>query len=95
MSNVKEVLEGAHIQTYLNEKSNHIQNGICLRSDLHRLFDNGLIAIDDRFRIRISKILKSSSYEKYNDKQINLPENAENQPSKEALKYHHTYIFRG
>ena len=95
MSNVREVLEGAHIQTYFNEKSNHIQNGICLRSDFHKLFDNGLITIDDQFRIKISKILKTSGYEKYNDKQINLPENEESQPSKEALKYHHTYIFRG
>ena len=66
-----------------------------MRSDLHKLFDNGLITIDDQFRIKISKIFKISGYKKYNDKQINLPENEESQPSKEALKYHHTYIFRG
>ena len=35
---VVEVLEAAHIQPYVDARSNHVQNGICLRSDLHRLF---------------------------------------------------------
>jgi hypothetical protein len=32
------VVEAAHIQPYLGERSNHVGNGIGLRVDVHRLF---------------------------------------------------------
>src|SRR5438309_1748593 len=35
------VLGAAHIQLYLGPASNHVQNGIALRADIHRLFDGG------------------------------------------------------
>ena len=31
---------------YKGEETNHVQNGILLRGDIHTLFDCGLIAID-------------------------------------------------
>src|SRR5258708_30247438 len=40
---VVELLEAAHIQPYVDERSNHPQNGLCLRVDLHRLFDEGQV----------------------------------------------------
>ena len=33
------VLDGAHIQPYLGPRSNHVQNGLLLTTDLHALFD--------------------------------------------------------
>ena len=39
-----EVLEACHIQDYKNDKSNHHQNGLLLRVDLHKLYDNGLLS---------------------------------------------------
>ncbi len=41
-----EALEAAHISPYRGEKTNHPQNGLLLRADLHSLFDLGLIVIE-------------------------------------------------
>lgn len=41
-----EALEAAHITPYLGEETNHPQNGLLLRADIHSLFDLGLISID-------------------------------------------------
>ncbi len=42
----EEILEAAHIQPYAGTQSDHVQNGIALRTDLHRLFDAGLLTIN-------------------------------------------------
>lgn len=80
-----ELLEAAHIQKYINENSNHIQNGLLLRVDLHRLFDSGLLNIDDSYSVQISPELKSTAYTILQDKKIILPRARYNHPSKEAL----------
>ncbi|NQN53938.1 HNH endonuclease [Streptococcus suis] len=43
---ILEVLEAAHVCPYNGKESNHITNGILLRSDLHKLWDAYLLAID-------------------------------------------------
>ncbi|WP_164841417.1 HNH endonuclease signature motif containing protein, partial [Rhizobium sp. Pop5] len=48
---IAELLEAAHIQPYVDQRSDHPQNGLCLRADIHRLFDSGLITIDTSFRL--------------------------------------------
>ena len=90
----KEVLQAAHIQAYVNKESNHIQNGICLRVDIHKLFDNGLISIDSDFRVVISSMRKSTEYEKINGKKIKLPKNKSYYPSATALENHNKLVFR-
>ncbi len=55
----REVLEAAHIQPYIDERSNDVRNGIALRADLHALFDAGLITVDDAFRLYASAHLSS------------------------------------
>lgn len=44
---VTDVLEAAHILPYRGPHTNDLSNGIILRADLHILFDEGLLAIDD------------------------------------------------
>jgi putative restriction endonuclease len=90
----KEVLEAAHIQGYVNEESNNVQNGICLRVDIHKLFDNGLITIDSEYKILVSSMLKSTEYENLNGKKINLPQNKIYYPSPTALENHNKLVFR-
>ena len=88
-----EVLEAAHIQEYRSKKSNHVQNGLLLRRDFHRLFDLGLITVTEDYSVRVSKYLTSEYYWTFNDRMISLP--IENQrPSIEALRWHTNYIFR-
>lgn len=46
---VVEVLEAAHITPYLGPETNHITNGLLLRSDLYTLWDRCLILPKRRF----------------------------------------------
>ncbi len=91
--NTPDVLQAAHIQGYRSEASNHVQNGLLLRVDLHRLFDAGLITIDDNYIVQISSYLLSDSYIQFNGMKINLPE-LRNRPSLEALRWHYKNVFR-
>ena len=90
----KEVLEAAHIQGYVNEESNNVQNGICLRVDIHKLFDNGLISINNDYRVIVSSMLKSTEYERIDGKKIKLPNNKMHYPSANALENHNKQVFR-
>ena len=82
-----ELLQAAHIQDYINKDSNHIQNGLLLRIDIHKLFDSGLLYIDNHYKVHVSSLVKSKDYDKYNKKKIKLPKNKTQYPSKEALKF--------
>ena len=84
----KEVLEAAHIQQYINEESNYIENGLCLRADIHKLFDSGLISIDKNYKVVISPLLEKTAYKKIKGKKIRLPKEKSHYPSSEALRYH-------
>lgn len=90
-----EVLQAAHIQPYIDKRSNDVRNGILLRSDLHALFDAGLISIDSRRCINVSPYLDSEEYRSLEGKQIRLPKSRENHPSLDALEFHRQRVFRG
>ncbi|MEK4228601.1 HNH endonuclease [Solibacillus sp. FSL H8-0538] len=85
---IKEVLESAHIQGYINEKSHHPQNGILLRVDFHKLFDAGLIIISDNYELLISYKVESDYYRSFDKQKIRLPINKDYHPSLDALKDH-------
>jgi hypothetical protein len=61
-SAVKQVLEAAHITPYLGPETNHISNGLLLRSDLHTLWDRGLIYLCDDLRLQLKPSLETSEY---------------------------------
>jgi hypothetical protein len=42
---IRDVLEAAHIHPYRGPDTNHPANGLLLRSDLHTLFDCGLVVV--------------------------------------------------
>lgn len=80
------VLEAAHIDPYIGESSNYPQNGLILRSDVHKLFDANLLAIDTNYHVKLSNILAGTSYERFENEPIVLPENKNFYPSEDALK---------
>ncbi len=86
------VLEAAHIQAYISKESNHVQNGLLFRVDFHRLFDQGLITINEDFQICVSKKLNSDYYRKFNGKQISLPKD-DYKPSLNAIRWHNKNVF--
>ena len=83
---IPELLEAAHLQNYKNKKSNHVQNGILLRIDIHRLFDSGLIFIDKNFIIHVSSLIENEYYRQYHGKTIKLPNSRNDYPLQNALE---------
>lgn len=83
---IPELLEAAHIQNYRNSNSNHIQNGLLLRIDIHRLFDNNLLFIDKNYIIHISNLVVNKTYRQYHGCKIQLPSVLSDHPSTEALE---------
>jgi putative restriction endonuclease len=91
---VVELLEAAYIQPFIDDRSNHPQNGLCLRVDIHRLFDEGLIAITEQDTLVTSEKLKGTSYAALNGASIHPPVGARKHPSQEALRFHRAEVFR-
>ncbi|MGE6833917.1 HNH endonuclease, partial [Priestia megaterium] len=89
------VLEACHIQKYINKESDHVQNGILLRKDIHTLYDNCLITIDENYIVHVSEELESDHYQLFNNKKLYLPNNEYDYPSKIALRYHNSMPVNG
>ncbi|TKG94678.1 HNH endonuclease [Puteibacter caeruleilacunae] len=88
------IIDACHIIPYAETYDCSITNGIALSPTLHRAFDRGLIAIDDNYRVVISKRMKDYNpdvgIEQYSNKQILLPSDDRFYPSLEKLKHHRT-----
>lgn len=84
-----DVLEAAHIIPYQGECTNHVQNGLLLRGDIHTLFDLCKIAVDTgTWTLLVSDELKETVYRKLHGIQIKLPSDVSYRPSAEALDLH-------
>lgn len=69
--NVNEVLEAAHIVSHSIKGINSNDNGILLRSDLHKLFDKNLLLINpNTLEVSLHSSLKNTEYEKFSGKRI-------------------------
>ncbi|MFP7655096.1 HNH endonuclease [Chryseobacterium proteolyticum] len=90
-----EMLEAAHIYPYKGSNTNKIQNGLLLRSDIHTLFDLGLISINpENYTIEVShKVFKDNYYSNLKGSKIYLPKRNESYPDKNSLKNHFENIF--
>lgn len=86
---VPAALEAAHIIPYRGEHSNLVSNGLLLRSDIHTLFDQGLLSFDDGFRVVMAQSVGvSDAYRRFIGKVIALPKSLNDLPCKDALKKH-------
>lgn len=87
---VPEVLEGAHIDPYQNLASDHAQNGLLLRADLHTLFDRYLISINpDTMRVHVGKRVRGTAgYGQWHGVSLQLPEEPGHKPDQRALRRH-------
>lgn len=84
---IEDVLEAAHIMPYRGEHTNHVCNGILLRSDLHVLFDLHRFEIDpDSYAIIIGPELARTPYAEFDGKKLRLPEEEAQWPDREALR---------
>ena len=93
------VLDAAHIQPYYGPTSNHVQNGLLLRADLHRLYDAGYLTVTPDLRVNVSPRLREDyengrNYYAMAGEQIRVPDSASLQPSRAALEWHASRVFR-
>jgi putative restriction endonuclease len=94
------VLEAAHIKPYSLVKRHELSNGLLLRSDLHRLFDDGYVTVDPQTRqVVVSRRIKAEfengkEYYALEGKVIREPAEQWARPSAENLEYHAYTVFR-
>lgn len=87
--NVSAALDAAHIVPYKGPETNHPTNGLLLRTDLHTLFDLGLIAVDaETMSLFIAPSLAGTYYQQYSGRRLCLPSDLASHPSREALNQH-------
>lgn len=94
-------LEAAHIQSYLGPTSNHLQNGLSLRADIHRLFDSGYVTVTPDYRFEVSNRLKDDYkngheyYELAGRQLLVIPSRRDARPSKAAREWHANNVYMG
>jgi putative restriction endonuclease len=94
------VLEAAHIKPYSVVQRHEISNGLLMRSDLHRLFDEGYMTLDPRDRrVVVSKRIRAEfengrDYYKLEGQTVREPSQLWARPTAENLEYHAYNIFQ-
>lgn len=96
---VRPVLEAAHILPVAAGGQHRPDNGLLLRSDMHTLYDRGYIAVDDRYRLHVSPLLRAefgngdALYAKAGEA-IGVPSRRTDKPHREYLEWHMETVFR-
>lgn len=82
-------LEAAHIAPHRGNHSQHVQNGLLLRCDIHTLFDLGFLAISDDYRVKLApNAMKDAGYATLEGVQLALPGDQAQYPSIDAIQRH-------
>ncbi len=85
----EQALEAAHIHPYRGRHTNHVQNGILLRADIHTLFDLGLVGIEpDTGEVIIRPELNGTQYAQLAGRKARMPQDVDERPSAESLRMH-------
>lgn len=76
-----------------------VQNGILLRADLHRLFDQGYLTVTPQHRLEVSGRLRldyenGKTYDPLHGQAITLPPAPADAPAAEYLRWHNDHVFR-
>lgn len=92
------VVDAAHIVPFSVSANDDIRNGIALCKLHHWSFDEGLISIDDSYRVMTTPLLSAQRPTEWlltdlKNKQIMLPQNETLYPAQEALHYHRENKF--
>lgn len=94
------VLEAAHIRPVTNGGMHRMDNGLLLRTDIHRLFDRGYVTVTPTGLFQVSDRLREEwqngrMYYDLHGKPIRDPVLAESKPAREFLEWHADTVFKG
>ena len=83
-------LEAAHIKPFSESGPHQVENGLLLRSDIHRLFDSGYVTVTSDHRFEVSNRIKEEfdngeQYRAFHGQKIHLPPTPHFKPSPEFL----------
>lgn len=97
------IVDAAHIRAFGSERRHEISNGIALRKDIHKLFDDGYVSIRPDLRFVVSPALREefSNGETYYelqrrraDEPIRVPSDPQLRPNVEYLERHYSETFK-
>ncbi|MDQ2992925.1 MAG: HNH endonuclease [Candidatus Eremiobacteraeota bacterium] len=93
-------LEAAHIKPFSIVKEHDVRNGLLLRSDLHRLYDQGYVSIQPDLKFRVSRAIRDEfengrDYYALNGQSVRPPANSAQLPIAEHLEWHYETLFKG
>jgi len=92
-------LEAAHIKSYSKSGPHRTCNGLLLRADIHRLFDDGYVMVDPDLRFLVSERVREQfengrEYYRFHGTRLqNLPDTISDLPSKEFIQWHNGECF--
>jgi HNH endonuclease len=98
------VLDAAHILPYAEEGPDRVTNGLLVRSDIHRLLDEGYVTVTPEFHFEVGRALRDefdngrvyyALRDELHGKRIRLPSHATDWPDRAALDWHSRTRFRG
>jgi putative restriction endonuclease len=95
------VLDAAHIKPYASSGLHLISNALLLRSDIHKLFDNGYMTITTDLKVEVSKRIKEEfengkEYYRFHGNDLcNLPHKLTDKPESRFVEWHNENIYKG
>jgi len=92
------VLDAAHIKPVRQGGQHRVDNGILMRTDIHRLYDRGYVTVTRDHRFHVSRRLKDDfdngkPYYSIHGKEIWTPRSHQDKPSRELLEWHSDEVF--
>lgn len=92
------MIDACHIVPFSVSYDDTIKNGIALCPNLHRAFDRGLIAVDESYRVVVSKSFKEHetnySIRAFEGNEIKLPYMKNYYPKIENFQWHLKNVFK-
>lgn len=92
-------LEAAHIIPFAEVQHHDLRNGLLLRADLHKLFDDGYVTVDPAFHFHVSRRNKDEfengrDYYALHGRVITLPNDPSIAPDSQYLERHASRIYK-
>lgn len=89
---VEPVLQAAHIIPYVDARSNIVSNGLCLRADIHALYDRNLIRIGADGVISVDASVGCPEYRRLNGRSIEAPIRDSDRPDSALMAVRHEFV---
>jgi putative restriction endonuclease len=93
-------LDAVHIKPFKESGPHNINNGLLIRSDIHKLFDTGYVTISPDYHFEVSKRIREEfengrDYYAMHGRSLYLPSDRKLRPASGFISWHNENMFRG